>query len=553
MPSDNNCGKCKKELPLRIRIIKCDSCKTFFHVKCCGINHKIYKSIKQRGDTWHCKACTNSGCNVEIISPDNVDDNGNIANPNAINIQNATIKKKSKCGKCQKNMPPHLQVINCITCRKYFHVKCSGTSKQSFLKLNSNGDFWTCYNCVSKLMPFSQIDNNELFLESQNKTQLFNDAPSFTIQSLLDKMPGQNFETDEFMSESISSKYFTPSEFLQSKIDPKKFSIVHINIASLSKHIDELRNLVHALEHPFDIIGITETRLHENDPLVNINIDGYEFRHTPTSTQCGGAGIYVKTGYEFDVINELSQSINNVSESFFIELKRSGRKNIIMGCVYRHHTPIPTFIDGYLKKTLEKISKQLNKICALMGDFNVDLVKYAVETNSADFYDLLSSHSFRPLILQPTRITLKSKTLIDNIFINDLTCHSFGGNLTSSISDHYLQFSITDLFQTPGLKKKSKFARDFRHFNKREFREELENIDWSNVIDDTCCTDSSYNAFYKKIENILDYMAPYRKLSLKEMKLEQMPWVTSGILVSMGVRDKLHKSWNNEKDAHIKA
>ena len=115
-----------------------------------------------------------------------------------------------------------------------------------------------------------------------------------------------------------------------------------------------------------------------------------------------------------------------------------------------------------------------------MGDFNVDLIKYASSnTNTGEFYDLLCSHSFRPLILQATRVTSKSATLIDNIFVNDMTCHSFGGNLTSSISDHYLQFSVTDLFQTPKHRKRTKFARDFRNFNKREFGEELANINWA--------------------------------------------------------------------------
>ena len=52
-----------------------------------------------------------------------------------------------------------------------------------------------------------------------------------------------------------------------------------------------------------------------------------------------------------------------------------------------------------------------------MGDFNIDLLKYDSENSSSDFYDLLSSHGFRPLIMQPTRVTSHSATLI---FINDL-------------------------------------------------------------------------------------------------------------------------------------
>ena len=280
-------------------------------------------SIKQRDGNWHCKTCI-----VSIINAQDdqsiVDNNVNL---NVVDNMSPKSKKKCKCGKCQKNMSVNLQVINCDTCKKYFHVKCSGTSKQSFLKLKNKNKTWTCYNCVSKLLPFSGIDNNELFLELQNKPNLINATPSFTIQFLLDQMPGQNFETGQFMSEGISSKYFTPSKFIESKLSPNKFSMVHINIASLNKHIDELGNLIYNLEHPFDIIGITETRLYDNVPLTNIEIDGYEFRHTPTITQYGGAGIYVKSCYGFDVRNELSESIPNVSESLFIELYRIDQKN----------------------------------------------------------------------------------------------------------------------------------------------------------------------------------------------------------------------------------
>ena len=54
--------------------------------------------------------------------------------------------------------------------------------------------------------------------------------------------------------------------------------MVHNNIALLSKQIDELRDLLTLLNDTFDIIGDTETRLREDDPLVNIDIDGYIFK-----------------------------------------------------------------------------------------------------------------------------------------------------------------------------------------------------------------------------------------------------------------------------------
>ena len=117
--------------------------------------------------------------------------------------------------------------------------------------------FWLC----NKTKLFSCVDNNEVLFEMENKKNLINSTPSFTIQSLLDNMPGQHFDTDEFMSETISSKYFKPSKFLECKLPSNIFSMLHINIASLSKHIDKLRNFLHILSHTFDVIGITETKV----------------------------------------------------------------------------------------------------------------------------------------------------------------------------------------------------------------------------------------------------------------------------------------------------
>ena len=133
-----------------------------------------------------------------------------------------------------------------------------------------------------------------------------------------------------------------------------------------------------------------------------------------------------------------------------------------------------------------------------------------------------------------------------------MACYSDGGNLTSSISDHFFQFCQTDICQTPWNKRSSKIARDFKTFNKREFGEEMPNIDWSDVISETFVTDRSYHGFYRKIENILDHMAPFRKMTQKELKREQMPWITRGIFVSMGIRDMLNKCWSGEKDSHLR-
>ena len=142
--------------------------------------------------------------------------------------------------------------------------------------MERSGEPWVCLKCLSNNLPFSSLDNNELYLELNNASLPESisssiSMPSFTIQSLLDKMPGQNFDTDDFLSETITSKYFSPSHFLECKLPRNNLSMIHINIASLSKHIDELRSLLKILDHPFDIIGVTETRFHDDNPLTNIH------------------------------------------------------------------------------------------------------------------------------------------------------------------------------------------------------------------------------------------------------------------------------------------
>ena len=122
----------------------------------------------------------------------------------------------------------------------------------------------------------------------------------------------------------------------------------------------------------------------DDDPLVIINIEGNEFKHTPTKTKCGGAGIYVKSYYNYE-IKDISNSLTNLTETLFIEIKRKGQKHVIIECIYRPHSPVTSFLDKYLINTLDKLSKQPNKICALMGDSNIDLAKYSSHAETSEF------------------------------------------------------------------------------------------------------------------------------------------------------------------------
>ena len=219
--------------------------------------------------------------------------------------------------------------------------------------------------------------------------------------------------------------------------------------------------------------------------------------------------------------------------------------------MYRHHSGVADFLETFLRPTLNKITNT-SKTCIFAGDFNIDLTQYGNNNHVDSFYDDVAGFSFRPLILQPTRVTNRSFTLIDNIFINDISCSSSGGNLTSSISDHFSQFCHLDILQNYGSSAKVKYSRDWRNFNKQRFAYELSKHTWTDVTLPEINSNISTKNFFENINTLLDELAPIKRLTKKEKGLIERPWITSGILISMRDRDRLYSDYLKEKDAASK-
>ena len=521
MCNQDKCGGCSKNIPQHLRTICCSNCLKFYHVRCSDTNRKEFLRIKEHGNDWNCSAC-----------------------------RLTVSENKVKCFECKKTICKNRVLIKCSDCKKTYHAICAGISVQNYGDLIS----WSCNNCISASMPFVGIDNEKLRLTLQAKDVLSGENlrshPSFSLQTLLDKFPG-TLSCEDFTSDAATSKYYTPSEFLSAKFKKKSFSVLHINIASLSAHIDELKNLLNFLDHPFDIIGISESKIRENvEPTTNLGLSGYNLEFTPTESHFGGVVLFIKKGIDYKKRDDLSKSIRNISESIFVELASRVGKKLIVGCIYRHHTPILDFTDTFLQGTLEKINKE-RKNCILLGDFNVDLLKFDTHSETRDYYDLLSANGFRPLILQPTRLSSKSASLIDNIFINDIETYSNGGNITTSISDHFPQFCLLDIFENKYFKKEVKYGRSYKHFNQNEFENELKKINWNRILQGKN-SEEALEFFFKTIERLLDEMAPICRLSKKEIDLLKRPWITFGLLKSINERDSIYKKIAKEKDPVVK-
>ena len=69
----------------------------------------------------------------------------------------------------------------------------------------------------------------------------------------------------------------------------------------------------------------------------------------------------------------------------------------------------------------------------LIGDFNVYLLNYDTNGNSTRFLDSMYTNFLLSYITSPIQVTTYSKTLADNVFLNNMEDGSISGNIISTI------------------------------------------------------------------------------------------------------------------------
>ena len=108
-----------------------------------------------------------------------------------------------------------------------------------------------------------------------------------------------------------------------------------------------------------------------------------------------------------------------------------------------------------------------------MGDFSMNLLHSDLDKETSNFMENIYINSFFPTINLPTCIAVSSKTLIDNIFYNDI-CKSVG-NVATTISDHLTQVLAIPSEETPILYNHNIVKPSFK-----DFKNELTKINWKN-------------------------------------------------------------------------
>ena len=354
----------------------------------------------------------------------------------------------------------------------------------------------------------STMEINDLYgLDFPSQLKLL---PSYELRSKLSHVPTlDDFDMDENYVQSINSKYFDISDFSKLNITStdKHFSIFHVNTRSLCKIFDQLQSVLSSVGLVFDLIGITETKQQtEKDFITNVDIDDYHLYTQPSKGAAGGVAIYANNKLNHFRREDLD-TVNDEFESIWIEIRNNKGKNFLCGCAYRHsNSDISNFID-YVESTFTKFNKDKYNVF-LMGDFNIDLLQYDSHSYTNDFVNsMISLFFFRPYILQPSRVTDHSATIIDNIFSNITDFETLSGNITALVADHFALFLLIKKCYI-SYKSCRYSTYDCSNFAKEKFIHDFSLLYWSYLHNHELSINDKFDNFYIKSIACIDSHVP---------------------------------------------
>ena len=186
----------------------------------------------------------------------------------------------------------------------------------------------------------------------------------------------------------------------------------------------------------------------------------------------------------------------------------------------------------------------------VMGDFNINLACEQPLNDKAPteiMHTFCKNNALLPLIRNPTRITAKTATIIDNILTNTKD-HVTTGVITSSIADHFATFlAIKDKRsvkkeRSKGVSNEKIQIRSKKPENIKQFEKLLKEVDWREM--DRKETPTQKTAYFQEqIDKAFEESFPLKTVKFNRNIHAVEEWVTRGILISRKTLHKLSQRW----------
>ena len=93
-----------------------------------------------------------------------------------------------------------------------------------------------------------------------------------------------------------------------------------------------------------------------------------------------------------------------------------------------------------------------------------------------------------------------------------------------------------------------------KNFDRENFFLDLLSIEWNDIIQlDNRDPELSFQQYFSTINSLIDTYMPLRKMTTREIKQQQKPWINHEILNDINLRDSKYKKWIHTKHPDTKA
>ena len=175
--------------------------------------------------------------------------------------------------------------------------------------------------------------------------------------------PDKNYFNDKL--QEIDSPYFSLENFkiFSRQLKENVCSICHLNIRSLSKNIDKLKEFLASLNGSFNVVVVTETwcgkTANKNSLL---KIPNYSALHeTGKNRKTGVICTYIQKSLKFNVRDD----IDILNETLSIESLNKKSRNIVITVAYRPPKGNKKLFKDFCKDFLNKREMSNNVQCPL--------------------------------------------------------------------------------------------------------------------------------------------------------------------------------------------
>lgn len=249
---------------------------------------------------------------------------------------------------------------------------------------------------------------------------------------------------------------------------------MYLNVNGLLNNYNKIEMLA-THEKPW-MIMMSETHLTKEIENSEVNIAGYKLiRCDSHSTKTGGVAIYIKNRVKFSIVNSDIYRKNVWTLTLNVNCKQLNGNFAIL-----YHSPsqivvkYEEFLDYFESWCENKIDhSHKNIIC---GDFNIDLLK--TTGNGERIKRIIHNSGMKQLVTKPTRITNRTRTLIDYV-ISNVDNINVKVLLNDKISDHStINFEV----KNEVIKRENKITK-LCGYTKEKFIDKLSKIEWSASID----------------------------------------------------------------------